>query len=406
MKIDKEFWVRYVFGGLCVLILIFAGWKIFYSSETATPPVITTKVVRMDLEENVLATGTLEASKMVSVGAQVSGQIKSLKVALGDKVQKDQLVAEIDSLTQQNNLLNAQAALQNVRAQFLAAQATLKETEAAFLRQKAMRVHDATSKEKYQAAEASFESAKASVAALEAQIKSAEIAVDTAKVNLGYTNIKAPIDGTVVAIVTEEGQTVNAAQQAPTIIKLAQLDTMTINAKISEADITRVSIGQKVHFTILGEPDHEYEATLRAIEPAPDSISDSSTSSSSSASSSSTAAIYYNGLFDVPNEDGKLRISMTAEVNIILGEAKGALSIPRTALGKINADGSSTVRVLGADGKQEERKVHVGINNNVNVEIKDGLTEGENVVVSESLNKTGESSSSVAPRRPPPSMGL
>jgi macrolide-specific efflux system membrane fusion protein len=397
-------WVRFSMAGAGLLVLALLGFRLLFPSPVAAT-LLTTKAVRMDLEESVLASGTLEASKLVSVGAQVSGQVKSLKVKLGDKVTKDQLVAEIDSLTQQNNLHNAEAALENVRAQRWAGQASLKEADAAFARQKAMRVADATSKEKLQAAEAAYEAAKATVAGLEAQIRAAEIAVDTAKVNLGYTNITTPIDGTVVAIVTEEGQTVNAAQQAPTIIKVAQLDMMTIKAKISEADITRVKIGQKVNFTILGEPDHQYEATLRAIEPAPDSVKDETSSSSSSGTSaSSSSAIYYNGLFDVPNEDGKLRISMTAEVNIVLAEAKNAVAIPRTALGDPARDGSFAIRVMKA-GSPEERKVKIGINNNVNVEVVEGLQEGEDVVVSEGSATKDATVQPMSSRRRPP-MGL
>lgn len=384
--------------GVVLAGLTYAAWGVVFPKDVPVP-VITAKAVRANLEESVLASGLMEASKMVSVGAQVSGQIKSLKVALGDKVLKGQLVAEIDSLPQQNALRNAEASLENIRAQHWAGQAALKEKEAAFLRQKALSKRDATSKEKFQASEADYESAKASVAALEAQIKAAEISVDTAKVNLGYTNITAPIDGTVVAIVTEEGQTVNASQQAPTIIKLAQLDLMTIKAEISEADVTRVKVGQKVRFTILGEPDRFYEAVLRAIEPAPQSIKDGTAASSTTASSS---AIYYNGLFDVPNEDGKLRISMTAEVTIVLNESKNAVSIPRTALGTLAPDGTYSVRVVvGPDLRQEIRQVRAGINNNVSVEILSGVREGDEVVVSESVTKSGESSAEASfPRRP------
>src|SRR3546814_1790453 len=100
------------------------------------------------------------------------------------------------------------------------------------------------------------------IEALEAQIVEAEVAVEIARVDLGYTKITAPIDGTVLAIVTQEGQTVNATQSAPTIIVIGQIDVMTVRAEISEADIVRVRPGQQVYFTILGDPDHRYEATL------------------------------------------------------------------------------------------------------------------------------------------------
>ncbi|MCK2169402.1 HlyD family efflux transporter periplasmic adaptor subunit, partial [Thalassospira xiamenensis] len=137
-----------------------------------------------------------------------------------------------------------------------------------------MRALDASPQEDFESAEATLNVTKAEIAALNAQIDQAKIAVDTAEIDLGYTKILAPMDGTVVALPVKEGQTVNAAQSTPTIIKLAQLDTMTVEAEISEADVIRVREGQPVSFTILGDPDTRYESTLRAIEPAPTGIED------------------------------------------------------------------------------------------------------------------------------------
>ncbi|MGE0108371.1 MAG: efflux RND transporter periplasmic adaptor subunit [Bdellovibrionales bacterium] len=391
---------RWILFALLLAICASAGWSFLYPQEKVEQ-IVTSLATRMDVEETVLASGVLEASKMISVGAQVSGQLEHLYVKLGDKVEKDDLVAEIDSMPQQNTLENAQAALENMRAQLIAKEALAKKAEAVFKRQKKMRKKDAVSEESFQAAEADYATAQADVASLTAQIKQAEIEVESAKVNLGYTKITAPISGTVVAIVTEEGQTVNANQQAPTIIKLAQLETMTIKAEISEADITRVEQGQKVRFTILGEPDHYYHASLRAIEPAPDSITEDS------ASSSTEEAIYYNGLFDAPNEDGKLRISMTAEVYIVLNEAKNALTIPRTALGDALGDGQ--YRILVKDqktGKAQARTVKVGINDHVNVEVLEGLSDGEEVVVGSSEITDDEAAEAAASQRRRPPMRM
>jgi membrane fusion protein, macrolide-specific efflux system len=151
-----------------------------------------------------------------------------------------------------------------------------------------------------------------------------------------------PIDGMVVAIVTKQGQTVNSIQSAPTIIKVAQIDNMTVKAQISKADVTRVRIGMQVYFTILGEPDNRYDATLRAVEPAPDTIQkDEATASLTSTSGSTSAAVYYNGLFDVGNPEDKLRISMTAKVSLVLvlAQVKDAVLIPSSALGRREEDG-------------------------------------------------------------------
>jgi len=377
---------RYLWIAAAVLLAAFVVQRAFFS-KPAVPVYTSAEVRRADLEDSVLASGTLEAVRQVSVGAQATGQLKSLKVQLGDRVERGQLVAEIDDLTQQNDLRTAQATLNARRADLSAKQASLRQADLAFRRQRQMLAADASSREDYEAAEATLNVTRAEIASLQAQIVQAEVDVDTAKVNLGYTRIVSPIAGTVVAVVTKEGQTINAFQSAPTVIKVAQVGTMTVKAQISEADVTRVRPGQKAYFTILGEPDSRHYGTLRAIEPAPDSIqkddSNALLNSSSSANGTSSQAVYYNGLFDVPNPDGKLRIDMTAQVFIVLGEAKDALVVPSASLGTAAKDGTRTVRVLGADGKATEREVKVGLNNNVDAQILDGLKAGEKVVTGE-----------------------
>ncbi|HNR91581.1 MAG TPA: efflux RND transporter periplasmic adaptor subunit [Dokdonella sp.] len=416
------------------LALLAKAWLFPAKAEASH---VSAPVTLADIEDTVIATGELEARNLVSVGAQVSGRVVSLKVDVGDVVSAGQLIAEIDSLPQQNTLRNAEAAMQTTQAQRVARAAALRQAELAFKRQQDMMVEEATSRAEYEAAEAALATTRADVAALDAQLAQARIQVDTARLNLGYTKITAPIDGTIVAVVTKEGQTVNANQSAPTIVKLAQLDTLTVKAQISEADVPKVKAGQKVWFTILGEPDRRYYAELRAVEPAPESIA--SESSASSASSSSSTAIYYNGLFDVPNPEGRLRIAMTAQVNIVLAEAKDALVVPSSALGAPQRDesqaqhtpraggegvapqtaggpqrarggsdamprrprgdaangGLRSVRVLKPDGSVETRNVRVGINNNVNAQILEGVQEGERVVTG-----TASAAASAAARQP------
>ena len=377
-------------AALALGLIALAGlvkWQFFPAA--AAPSFVTATATTTDLQDTVLATGVLQAFKQVSVGAQVSGQLKSLKVALGDKVKAGQLVGEIDSVPQQNAVRNAEAALANVEAQLRAQKATQAQTALALQRQKELRAADASARADFEAAQAANDLALANIDGLKAQIMQAQVTLDTAKVNMGYTRIVAPIDGQVVAIVTQQGQTVNANQATPTIIKLAQTETMTVKTQISEADVTRVKIGQKVVFTILGEPNKRYTATLRAIEPAPDSILTESTAATSATTST---AIYYNGLFDAPNEDGKLRISMTAQVQIVRAEAPGALTIPATALGARGKDGSYTVRVVGADGQAQPRSIKIGLNNNVAAQVLEGLNEGDKVVIGDAAtapSKTG-----------------
>lgn len=399
--------LRRLLLALAVLVAAAPGgwlaWRATFA-EAATDALVTAPVTRGDIRQTVLATGILKPARLVAVGAQVSGRLTALKVALGDRVAQGGLIAEIDSVNQQNDLRIAEAALANVRAQRNEKRATLRQAELELARQKKMVAQNAVSQAAYEAAEATVATTRAQIEALEAQIAEAEVAVEVARVDLGYTRITAPIDGTVLAVVTQEGQTVNASQQAPTIVVLGQIDVMTVRAEISEADIVGVRPGQPVSFTILGDPDRRYEARLAAIEPAPESITGdssitSSTSSGSASSSSASEAVYYIGTFEVPNPDGRLRTYMTAEVQIVTDEARDVLTVPAAALLGGGRDGTS-VRVVDAAGAVAARPVEIGLNNKVAVEVRAGLAEGERVVTGQADGGAPESSSRSQRRGP------
>ncbi len=382
---------RLAFLLTAALLVILA--LIVLSLQSRPQAAVVTAPARLgDIENAVLATGKLDAIERVNVGAQVSGQVKSLKVKLGDKVTKGQPIADIDDLPQRNDLRTAEAALNVTKADLQAKQALLKQAESRFKRQKRMLIDEASSREEFETAEATLAATRAELIALNARIVQSQIEVDKKKVDLSYTRILAPMDGIVIAVITQQGQTVNANQSAPTIIKLAQLDVMTIKAQISEADITRVSQGQKAYFTIFSEPDKRYDATLRTVELAPESVmkDDSiSGSSSSSGSGSSNASVYYNALLDVPNPDNRLRIAMTAQVSLLLGEAKNTLLVPIQAVHK-TADNKQQVQVLTGDNRLDMREVKTGITNNVDIQILSGLKAGENVVLVQENTRSGE----------------
>lgn len=420
---------KVIIATVCFLALAFGAWY-FLKPKQETQQFITAEVSRGDIEDSVLATGVLEATKMVSVGAQVSGQVKKMYVKLGDQVKQGQLIAQIDSVRQENDLKTAEANIKNQQAQLAVKQANLAKVESEYNRQKAMYAQDATSRAELESALASYKTAQADITAISAQIEQSRLTLATAKEDLGYTQILAPMDGTIVAIVTEEGQTVNANQSAPTIVKLAKLDTMTIKAEISEADVMKVEEGQSVYFTTLGNSDKKIYAKLRQVEPAPKSINTDNNTSSSSSSS----AVYYNALFDVPNEDGKLRIDMTAQVYIVLAEAKNALTIPAAAIQTSNrpqrkaSDSKNTantekpvnkdnvdrpkrlelteaekelvqngkasiamVRVVQADGTAKPQPVLIGLNNRVTAQVLRGLKLGEKVVIADGSDTSNNS---------------
>lgn len=380
MRITTFTKLKYIL--ILVFIIITLSIIIHTFFITKTPPnYITERVMRGNIEETVLADGTISAFKQVSVGAQVSGQIKKLYVELGQEVKKGDRIAEIDDLTQQNNLKQSQASLQSLLAQRSSKQAQLKNYQLTYQRQYTLMQQKVGAQADLDLAKANLDSIKADILSLESDIIRAQIAVDNAKLDLGYTKINAPMDGVVVAIPVEAGQTVNSVQSAPTIVKIAQLDKMTIEAQISEADVIKVKKGMPVYFSILGKPTSFYRGlTLRDIKPAPDSINNESLSTSNT---STTTAIYYNGLFDVDNPEQILRISMTAQVYIVLAAADNTLLVPAMAVEISPKDSrKGKVNVLDQNGNVITKNVEIGINNNVQIEILSGLAEGEEVIIS------------------------
>ncbi|ARE42292.1 Macrolide-specific efflux protein MacA (plasmid) [Rhodovulum sp. P5] len=390
------------FKSLARLSILFAlialglwGWNLQHRDGTAEP--VTAPVVRGRVAETVLASGVIEAKQLVSVGARVSGQIETLAVSLGDDVAQGDLIAQIDSQDQQNDVLQAEADLANIAAQIAAKQASLRKAELIAERQKKLHEQTYVSEEEVEAAIADVLVYKADLDALEAQKSRAEVTVSTAKIALARTRITAPVSGTVVAIVVDEGQTVNATQTAPTLVKLANLDSMVVKAEISEADVVHVHPGQEVRFTILGEPESPFRAVVRYVEPAPSEIETSDTISTDE-------AIYYNGLIDVENPGHKLRIGMTAEVSVVLDRAENVLTVPASALQR-QADGSVAVKLFDpATGAQSVRRVEVGLNDKVTAEIRAGLAEGDRVVTGARTAAPDPSTSRQMP--PPPPMGF
>jgi macrolide-specific efflux system membrane fusion protein len=398
-KMLHNVWLRR-FVWLIVLTSIAVGVKFWFFPTKKEDRFITAPVTRMDLEESVLATGTVKAYRQVSVGAQVSGQIKNLNVVLGQKVRQGDLLAVIDPDRQENALQSAQAELAGNRATLVSKQALLYKAKLDFERQTIMIKDGATSKEAYDNAKAALELAKADIGLAKSQIERSEINVETAKVSLGYTQVIAPIDGIVVSVPVEEGQTVNANQTTPTILVLAQLDKVTIKAEISEGDVIKLKEGMPASFTILGDSFRRYTTTLRSIDPGPTTLTDRDnsmgTGSASGPGVTSNEPIYYYGMMDVPNPEGRLRISMTTQITIVIKNIKGVLSIPSLALGRQNQNGEYAVLVLTKENVIEERWVKAGLNNNINAEILSGLVENEQVILSQTEEGSGSQNTAAA----------
>ena len=349
---------------------------------------LTEPVVRTSIAQTVSATGEISAAQLVDVGAQASGQIKKLHVTLGQQVKKGDLIAEIDSTSQLNNLNTNKAKLDTYQAQLVSAEIALRSADKKYQREQALWKEDATSREALEDAQDAFAAAKASVAELKSSIRQTQIAINSAEADLGYTRITAPMDGTVVAIPVEEGQTVNANQTTPTIVQVADLSTMLNKMQIAEGDVNKVKAGMKLTFTTLSQPDNVREATLESIDPGLTTMSQGSYTTSTDTTDS---AIYYYARSLVPNEDNVLHIGMTTENTIIINQAEKVLAVPKLAVKQ--RGGKQYVRVLGENNQPQEKEITTGLSDNMNTEVKSGLGEGENVIISEAA--AGETSDSV-----------
>lgn len=327
-------------------------------------------VTRGDIEEVVTAQGKLEPKEFVDVGSQVSGQLLKLHVEIGDTVKKGDLIAEIDPKIYVTRVEADEARLKTLRAQLAEQQAGITYTQSVYKRNQGLIKQDAISKDALSASEKEFKAASARAASLRAQIEEAESTLEGDKANLNYTNIYAPIDGTVVSQSAKEGQTLNANQTAPVIVQLAKLDIMTVRAQVAEADVSRLKEGMEVYFTTLGS-ERRWQGKVQQILPSPDATV--------------TDVILYNALVDVDNTDRSLMTGMSTQMFFVLGRVENVLTIPVRALGKKtpkkNNGQGEAYEVLKSNGKVEPAEIHVGLMSRTLVEIKSGLAEGDKVAV-------------------------
>ncbi|KLT73615.1 ABC transporter substrate-binding protein [Neisseria arctica] len=339
---------------------------------------LTEDVKRTDIEQTVSATGEISAAQLVDVGAQSTGQINKLYVKVGQQVKKGDLIADIDSTTQKNTLSTHKAQLETYQAKLVSAQIALKSAENKYKREQALWAENATSKEELESVQDALAAAKANIAEIKSAIRQTQISINTAEADLGHTRIKAPMSGTVVSIVVEEGQTVNSNQSAPTIVQIADLTKMLNKMQVAEGDVDKVKAGSSLTFTTLAQPDRVRKGVLDSVDPGLTTMSKGSYTKSTDTTDS---AIYYYARAYVPNEDHSLYIGMTTENSIVVNSVKQVLAVPTLAV-KYN-HGKAVVRVLGEQNQAQEREVVVGLSDGMSTEIKSGLKEGEKVIVSE-----------------------
>lgn len=382
------------------------AWQTWYRQDNPADSRITADAQRGDLEDTVTATGTLQPKDYVDVGTQVSGQLKKIHVLIGAVVTAKQLLAEIDPSVYQSKVDGDNAQLLNLQAQLADKEAQLVLAKLQSTRQTNLDREDATTTDAVQSAAATQKSALAQTDAVRAQIKQTGSTLRGDEANLGYTKIYAPIAGTVVSQTAKQGQTLNANQQAPIIMRIADLATMTVQSQVSEADVSKLKLGMDVYFTTLGGNNRRHYGKLRQIPPTPTVVNN---------------VVLYDALFEVENPDQALMTQMTAQVFFVASSAKDAVLVPIAALHPAvkasntaraagaagarkaasgtdprsqYADGRALVSVVDAKGQVAEREVKVGVMNRISAQIVSGLEAGEKVVIGSKVSAANASTAS------------
>lgn len=400
---------------ICFIGIAAAVWA-WQKNGTNRQELISAEVRKGALEDLVTATGALQPRDYVDVGAQVSGQLHKIQVEVGQSVAEGDLLAEIDAEQSAAKVEASRAQLRSLDAQLEQRRLSLVKAERDHARHRNLLAEDASTLENLQNAETETGSMRAQMAQLRAQIEQLRATTRVEEANLNYTKIYAPMSGTVVSIAAKKGQTLNANQSAPNLMRIADVSVMNVQAQVSEADVSRLRVGMDVYFTTLGGQGRRWYGKLKKIEPTPTVTNN---------------VVLYNALFEVPNDSGALMTQMTAQVFFVVARQQDVLIIPMAALQKnlsgkrhpnnsdqeteakrrTTADGGTKqpapaagdatrrprpaatglpekvrqrdalVKVIQPDGSVKERKITVGISNRIHVVVLSGLQEGEKVVV-------------------------
>ncbi|MNO97407.1 Macrolide export protein MacA [compost metagenome] len=346
---------------------------------------VTVQVSRADIESSVTALGTLQPRRYVDVGAQASGQIQKIHVEVGDVVKEGQLLVEIDPSTQQAKLDAGRFSIENLKAQLQEQRAQHDLARQKHQRQQNLAAGGATREEDVQTAQAELRATQARVDMFQAQIRQAEASLRSDQAELGYTRIYAPMAGTVVALDARVGQTLNAQQQTPLILRIAKLSPMTVWAEVSEADIGHVKPGMHAWFTTLSGGTRRWTSTVRQILPVPpkplDQTSQGGGSPASTSKSGSARVVLYTVLLDVDNADNALMAEMTTQVFFVANQAQNVLTAPIAALQTGAQPDLQTAQVVAKNGSIEQRNVRTGISDRLRVQILDGLQEGDHLLI-------------------------
>lgn len=369
---------------IMVLIVISGGLYWHYSKGAEEIRYKTVKAVRSDLRSVIQATGTLDAVETVDVGTQISGTVKEIYIDYNSVVKKGQLIAEIDSATQQADVAQAEANLMAAEADLMNSEAVLSNAVKSLARTRKLAEKDLIAKADVDTDEKTYLTSKAQVAASRAKIAQYRATLNKAKINLGYTQIYSPVDGVVIAKNVEKGQTVAASYQTPSIAEIAKdLSQMQVEVNVDEADIGGVREGQKATFTVDAHPNDPFEGTVTQVRFSPTTTDN---------------VVTYIVIVKVSNNKGLLMPGMTANVSLIVEEREDVVIVPNSAFRFKPAEPSESAGQPGVPrmGAQTiaEVKAHgvylLNKNTPERVEVKRGISDGQNTEIISGLNEGDE----------------
>ena len=386
-----------------ILTVILAAGFVVIAGATATkvwlgaaPAVHYTEAVvgRGDITRTVAATGTVNPVLTVIVGSYVSGVIKEVTCDFNTNVKKGQVCAKIDPDPFQTVVDQNRANVDVAKAQLEKDKTNLANLQSIFDRAARLIQTGATSKETFDNAKSAVDQAKAQVGIDEATIKQREAQLAAAEVNLGYTKIVSPVDGTVVSRNVTMGQTVTASFQTPTLFLIAtDLGKMQVDTNVSETDIGGIQIGNKVAFTVGAFQRRTFDGSVTEIRQSPQTVQN---------------VVTYDVVVSVDNSTSLLKPGMTASTRIIIDQRHQVLRVPSQALRYLPAgtprDASPSARNQGRvwalrDGAPKAISVRVGLDDGGFAEIVDGeLQEGEKIIISEQRQSSSGGSSLLRPR--------
>lgn len=365
-------------AAVLVAACAFGGWKYYQGQQQAkqAAAVETTEVIRMDMKSTVSATGTIRPVHSVEVSSKVTARIKNVLVKENDTVTAGQTIATLDGKDYEAKRDQAQIKVTNTKAKY----------------ERTSYLYSIGAK-----TQADLEDAQMNY-------ETAVSALSEAQSDMNEMTITAPMSGVVVGEPKTPGTMAVQGTNSPTVImRIADLSSKQIQAKVDETDIGSVKVGQTATFTVDSFTGRTFTARVTNISQTDTGNSwDTSSSSSSSSSTSSSSVIYYYVTLDVDDPGNELLPAMTARVEINTAETAGALAVPISTL-KTDANGSYVI-VKNPDGTQENRYVETGIYSDEYVEILTGLSEGEQVVSTYTAKAATTKTASKKDRGGPPPM--